>query len=60
MYRKTGSKPEDIELVEMGPRFDMKLYQIRLGTVDQVHADNEWVLRPYMNTAYKRRALGLL
>lgn len=60
LYRKTGSKPEDIELVEMGPRFDMKLYQIRLGTVDQVHADNEWVLRPYMNTAYKRRALGLL
>ncbi|EME28447.1 uncharacterized protein Gasu_41360 [Galdieria sulphuraria] len=58
LYQKSGTRPEDIELIEMGPRFDMKLYQIRLGTIEQSHADNEWVLRPYMNTAHKRRALG--
>jgi U3 small nucleolar ribonucleoprotein protein IMP4 len=58
LYTTKGRRPEDIELIEMGPRFDMKLYQIRLGTLDQTHADNEWVLRPYMNTAYKRRALS--
>eukprot|EP00871_Galdieria_phlegrea_P001783 jgi/Galph1/2605/GphlegSOOS_G1243.1 len=57
-FRKKGSRPEDIELIEMGPRFDMLLYQIKLGTVDETHVENEWVLRPFMNTAKKRRALG--
>eukprot|EP00871_Galdieria_phlegrea_P001788 jgi/Galph1/260/GphlegSOOS_G4923.1 len=47
VYRKKGSRPEDIELIEMGPR-----------TVDETHVENEWVLRPFMNTAKKRRALG--
>lgn len=32
-------------LQERGPRFECKLYQIKLGTVDQAHAENEWVLR---------------
>uniref|UniRef100_A0A7S0V6G4 Brix domain-containing protein n=1 Tax=Polytomella parva TaxID=51329 RepID=A0A7S0V6G4_9CHLO len=36
-----------VELSECGPRFELKLYQIRLGTVDQEHAENEWVLRSY-------------
>ena len=43
---------------EVGPRFEMKLYQLRLGTVDQNEAENEWVLRPFMNTAKKRKTLG--
>jgi len=47
----------DVHLHEVGPRFDMKLYQIKLGTIDQVEVENEWVLRPYMNTARKRQAL---
>lgn len=34
------------------------LYQIKLGTVDQTEAENEWVLRPYQNTAKKRKELG--
>jgi len=38
-------------------RFELVLYQIKLGTVDMVEAENEWVLRPYMNTARKRKAL---
>lgn len=48
-----------IELTEIGPRFQMKLYQIKLGTIDEIQAaDTEWVLRPFMNTAAKRRFLS--
>merc|ERR1711894_83232 len=54
-YKK--EKGKDIELVEVGPRFEMKLYEIRLGTVDQAEADLEWKLKPYMNTAKKRKHL---
>jgi U3 small nucleolar ribonucleoprotein protein IMP4 len=31
--------------------------QIRLGTLDQTEAENEWVLKPYMNTAKKQKRL---
>lgn len=48
---------KDIVLKEVGPRFDLHPFQIRLGTVDQTEAELEWVLRPYMNTARKRQAL---
>ncbi|KAL6759188.1 Brix-domain-containing protein [Haematococcus lacustris] len=48
-----GSK--SIELTECGPRFEMKLYQIKLGTVDQDHVENEWVLRSYTRAAKKQR-----
>lgn len=58
VYAGNASKKETIALHEVGPRFDMQLYQIRLGTIDQKEADDEWVLRPYMNTAKRRRALG--
>lgn len=53
------SKPtrESVVLHEVGPRFEMKLYQIRLGTLEQTQADNEYVLRPYQNTAAKRNVL---
>eukprot|EP00040_Diaphanoeca_grandis_P023358 m.126986 g.126986 ORF g.126986 m.126986 type:complete len:287 (-) comp29236_c0_seq1:119-979(-) len=53
-YTKTGT---DIALEEVGPRFEMKLYAIKLGTIDQVDAEAEWVARPYMNTAKKKRFL---
>lgn len=54
----TYTKPthDKVSLTEVGPRFEMSLYQIRLGTLDQAEADDEWVLRPHMNTA-KRRTL---
>lgn len=55
MFKK--SNPNDIQLTEVGPRFEMKLYQINLGTADQTEADTEWVLRPYMHTAKKRTNL---
>jgi len=55
VYTQKGKEPV---LAEVGPRMEMKLYQIKLGTVDQTEADNEWVARPYMNTAKKRKFLG--
>jgi len=55
VYKRTGHK--NIDLKEVGPRFEMKLYQIKLGTLEMREADDEWVLRPYMNTARKRKIL---
>lgn len=50
---------KELELKEVGPRFQLKLYQIKLGTLDEMQAANtEWVMRPYMNTAAKRRFLS--
>lgn len=34
MYEKRGGK--EVTLHEVGPRFEMQLYQLRLGTLDQV------------------------
>lgn len=37
----------------------LKLYEIKLGTLDTLEtATSEWVLRPYMHTAVKRRFLS--
>ncbi|XP_067942775.1 U3 small nucleolar ribonucleoprotein protein IMP4-like [Watersipora subatra] len=57
VYKKVpGSK--DIELSEIGPRFEMKLYKVMGGALDQLDtAKTEWTVRPYMNTSYKRRFL---
>lgn len=33
----------------------MKLYQIKLGTMDQQHAENEWVIRAYMRSAKRSK-----
>ena len=60
IFRHNSYKKDDyktVNLNELGPRFVMKLYQISLGTVDMANAQTEWVLRPYMNTAKKRRVL---
>ncbi|XP_030856046.1 U3 small nucleolar ribonucleoprotein protein IMP4 [Strongylocentrotus purpuratus] len=55
-YKKVDHK--NVDLIEVGPRFEMKLYEIRLGTIDQSNtAEVEWVSRPYMNTAKKRKHL---
>ena len=47
-----------VHLMEAGPRFEMRLYQIKLGTIDMTEVDNEWVLRPYQNSAKRRRLMG--
>ncbi len=44
-----------VALTECGPRFEMKLYQIKLGTMDQQHAENEWVIRAYMRSAKRAK-----
>lgn len=55
-YRKEGPR---IELVDIGPRFEMTPYDIKLGTIDVADSSNsEWSLRPYMNTAKKRKYLS--
>lgn len=56
VFKKTPER-DDYELTEVGPRFEMRLFQIKQGTVDIQEADVEWVLRPYMNTSKKRLAL---
>jgi len=45
---------EEPDLTEIGPRFEMKAYEIKLGTIEMEDADYEWSLRPYMNTSKKR------
>ncbi|CAL5330640.1 unnamed protein product [Camellia sinensis] len=57
VYEKRGG-PKSVELKEIGPRFELRLYQIKLGTMDQSEAQIEWVIRPYMNTSKKRKILG--
>ena len=54
-WLKEGHK--EVTLTEVGPRFELKPYQIVLGTIDMIDAQIEWVLRPYMNTAKKRKVL---
>ncbi|CAL8120263.1 unnamed protein product [Orchesella dallaii] len=57
-YRKIDGG-RDHELDEKGPRFQLRLYEIKLGTLENAaSADVEWAWRPYMNTAHKRRFLS--
>ncbi len=42
---------------QVGPRFEMRPFRVMLGTADQVDAQDEWVMRPYMNTARKKDAV---
>jgi U3 small nucleolar ribonucleoprotein protein IMP4 len=51
---KTNNR-DGVTLEEVGPRFELKPYQILLGTIDMPDANKEWVLRPYMNTARKKK-----
>jgi U3 small nucleolar ribonucleoprotein protein IMP4 len=55
MHAKEGM--DKVSLSEVGPRFEMRLYEVRLGTVDMKDAEREFVLRPYQNTAKKRKVM---
>lgn len=46
---------KSIELSEVGPRFELRLYQIRLGPMDSETAEVEWAIRPYMRSGKKQR-----
>jgi len=55
VYVRTG--PNSVELAEVGPRMEMKLFEIRLGTADNRDADTEWRLNQYTRTAKKKDLL---
>lgn len=46
---------KSISLTEVGPRFEMRLYQVKLGTLEQKEAEVEWALRPYMRSGKKQK-----
>lgn len=49
---------EGVELAEVGPRFEMRLYELRLGTLENKDADVEWKLRRFVRTANRKDYLG--
>ncbi|KAI0082585.1 Brix-domain-containing protein [Panus rudis PR-1116 ss-1] len=55
VFVKNG--PRSVQLAEVGPRFEMKPYEIRQGTIEQAEAEREWVLSHYSRTAKKRSLL---
>lgn len=48
----------DIELIEVGPRFEMRPYMIKLGNLVQANATIEWSLKPHLNTAGKNKQVS--
>lgn len=54
VYVKTK---DGVELSEIGPRFEMRLYEIRLGLPDNKNADVEWQLRRFIRTANRKNYL---
>lgn len=48
---------DSVELSEVGPRFEMRLYEIRLGLPDNKDADVEWQLRRFIRTANRKNYL---
>lgn len=55
-FKKEKNK-RNVELSEVGPRFELTPYRVILGTLEMDDAETEWVFQPYMNTAKKRRLL---
>ena len=56
VYKKEDHK--NVVLKELGPRFELKPYQVVLGTIDNAQdSQKEWVLRPYMNSGKKKNYL---
>lgn len=45
------------QILELGPRFEMLLYEVRNGPPDFADAELEWSLRPFMRTNKKRNFL---
>eukprot|EP00760_Papus_ankaliazontas_P010607 PhM_4_TR14372/c0_g1_i1/m.98108/K14561/IMP4; U3 small nucleolar ribonucleoprotein protein IMP4 len=47
----------EVVLTEIGPRFEMRPYEIRQGTLEMKDAESEWKLAAFQNTAKKRKLL---
>uniref|UniRef100_A0A8B9J6W8 IMP U3 small nucleolar ribonucleoprotein 4 n=1 Tax=Astyanax mexicanus TaxID=7994 RepID=A0A8B9J6W8_ASTMX len=57
-YKKTDHR--NVELTEVGPRFEMKLFMIKLGTLEnESTADVEWRHHAFTRTARKRKCLSV-
>ena len=59
-YKKEGGGRRgkaEVALTEAGPRFEMRLYRVALGTLDETEAEAEFVLRPFLNSKRSRRAV---
>ncbi|KAI3658817.1 hypothetical protein MP638_005823 [Amoeboaphelidium occidentale] len=48
-----NNNKKECVLNEIGPRFEMKIYKIKLGLLTQ-EAEDEFVLRPFMRTSRKK------
>ena len=48
---------DGVELSEVGPRFEMRLYEVKLGLLDNKNADIEWQLRRFIRTANRKKLL---
>lgn len=55
VYVKTR---DGVEIAEIGPRFEMRLYELRLGTLENKEADIEWALRRFVRTANRKNYLA--
>ena len=51
----TPTRQRGVSPAQVGPRFEMRLYQVKLGTMEQQEAETEWALRPYMRSGKKRK-----
>ena len=47
----------NVELAECGPRFEMRLYELKFGSVENKDADVEWQLRRFVRTANRKNYL---
>lgn len=56
LYVKTK---DNVELSEIGPRFEMRMFEIRLGTMDDKEADVEWMLRRFVRTGNRKNYLSI-
>jgi U3 small nucleolar ribonucleoprotein protein IMP4 len=52
VYVRTGY--DSVELSEVGPRFTMRPFSIKMGTLDNKDADTEWSLSQYTRTSKKK------
>ena len=52
-----SKQEKEVELEELGPRFELRPFEIKQGTVEMKGTDIEWSLAPYTNTAKKQKKL---
>ncbi len=52
VFVRTGF--QSVELAEVGPRFTMRLFEIRAGTLENKDGDVEWHLNQYTRTSRKK------